>query len=76
MIRAFKNLDTSTSKEPFPLAVANDKWKRQDNEIPPAGSLLDRSKIVMPGPGGESLSYLLVMFQCTFLKIGIYLTFP
>lgn len=33
------------------------------------GSLLDRSKIVMPGPGGESL----VIFQPTFLSEHWYL---
>lgn len=73
MIRAFKNLDTLTSKIPFSLAIVDDKLKRQDNEIPSAGSLLDRSKIVIPGPGGESFLYLLVMFQCTFLSKHWYL---
>lgn len=73
MIRAFKNLDTLTSKEPLSLAVADDKLKRQDDEIPSVGSLLDGSKIVMPCPDGESLSYLLVMFQPTFLSEHWYL---
>lgn len=68
MIRAFKNLDTSTSKEPLSLAVADDKLKRQDNEISSAGSFLDRSKIVAPSLGGEALPYLPVISQHTFLS--------
>lgn len=71
MIRAFKNLDTLTSKEPLSLEFDNKpdaKLKRQDNEIPSAGSLLDRSKIVIPGLGGESLSYPPVIFQHIFLS--------
>lgn len=65
MKRAFKNLDTLTSKEPLSLAVVDDTLKRQDNEIP---SVRDRSKIIMAGPGGESLSHLPVILQHTFLS--------
>lgn len=69
MKRAFKNLDTLTSKEPLLLAVVDDNLKRQDNEIPSVGSLLDKSKIAMFGPGGESLSYLPVIFQHTIFSV-------
>lgn len=67
IVRAFKTLDALTSEEPLSLALVNDNLKRQANEIPSVRSLLDRSKIVTPGPAGEPLSCLPIILQHTFL---------
>lgn len=67
IIRSFKNLDTSTSKEPLLLALVDYNLKRQADETPSVESLFDRSKIITPGLAGEPSSCLPKIFQHTFL---------